>query len=126
MYSTLEKNFDIYLTDSRTIYPPLHARLTLVTDVQPLHLRHLKLTTSYISTSMCFTVMLLLCVYTQLLAGADSTWLMALDLKKDPSQYRYLSMGGEACQCTSSDRKLYEEVQRAMGVSRRERERERK
>lgn len=42
---------------------------------------------------------------------------MALDLKKDPSQYHYLSMGGEACRCTSDDKKLYEEVQRAMGVS---------
>ena len=53
----------------------------------------------------------------QLLAGADSTWLLALDLTKDPNKYHYLSMGGEACQCTPEDKKLYNEVQRAMGVS---------
>ena len=52
----------------------------------------------------------------QLLAGADSTWLLALDLKNDPSKYAYLSMGGEACKCTPEDKKMYKEVQRAMGV----------
>ena len=54
---------------------------------------------------------------TKLLAGADDRWLLALDLEKDPSRYHYLSMGGEASQTTSNDKKLYNEVRRAMGVS---------
>ena len=54
----------------------------------------------------------------QLLAGADSTWLLALDLNNDASKYAYLSMGNEACKCTPEDKKMYKEVQRAMGVRR--------
>lgn len=53
----------------------------------------------------------------QLLAGGDNHLLSGLDLERDTSRYYYLTMGGEASTTTSSDKKLYAEVRRAMGVS---------
>ena len=43
--------------------------------------------------------------------------LSGLDLERDTSRYYYLTMGGEVSTTTSSDKKLYAEVRRAMGVS---------
>ena len=67
---------------------------------------------------MCTSVFL-----AQLLAGGDSSLLQSLELVKNPTRYHYLSMGGESCECTRNDKKLYDEIQRAMGVGMRERER---
>ena len=53
----------------------------------------------------------------QLLAGGDNHLLSGLDLERDTSRYYYLTMGGEVSTTTSSDKKLYAEVRRAMGVS---------
>ena len=53
----------------------------------------------------------------QLLAGGDSSLLVALDLDRDARCYNYLTMGGEASTCTEEDKELYSEVRRAMGVS---------
>lgn len=53
----------------------------------------------------------------QLLAGGDTHLLSGLDLERDTSRYYYLTMGGEASTTTSTDKKLYNEVRRAMGVS---------
>jgi len=41
--------------------------------------------------------------------------LSGLDLERDTSRYYYLTMGGEASTTTSTDKKLYDEVRRAMG-----------
>lgn len=51
----------------------------------------------------------------QLLAGGDSSLLVALDLDRDARCYNYLTMGGEASTCTEEDKELYSEVRRAMG-----------